>query len=250
MRYHLDTIPVWEAFEANAPCPVCLDRVKAEALLVERALGASVMEPAVRAEANRLGFCARHQAMLYERENRLGHALLLQSRLNEISAQADALFDKEEKTPHAALFGKKAQAAGSGFDRTQSGCLICAQLHENEERFLYSMLHLYQHDAAFREKYAASRGLCLRDAGPVLRMARSRLKGETLAQFTAGTRALFKRALQKNIEDIDFFTRKFDYRNADLPWGDKRGAVERAVNFLRGACVGAAPDADGKEKHA
>lgn len=249
MRCQIDTIPVWEAFEADAPCPLCHDRVKTEALLVERALGASVMEPAVRMLANQLGFCARHQAMLYARENRLGHALLLQSRLNEVRSQLDALFDAETKTPRPSLFARREKAAG-GFAATQESCLVCKQLSESAERFLYSMLHLYRHDASFQARYAAARGLCLFHIGPVLHMAREQLKGDTLAQFTADTRALFERALRQNIEDIDFFTRKFDYRNAALPWGDKRDAVERAANFLRGACAGAAARPSAKETKA
>lgn len=249
MRYHLDTIPVWEAFQADAACPICHYRIQTEALLTERALGASVMEPDTRIKANRLGFCARHQAMLYARENRLGHALLLQSHLNEIKGRIAALFDAEGKKPRPSLFAKKEQLL-SGFDDLQHTCMLCDQLDESMGRFLYSMLHLYQSDAAFRTLYASSRGLCLYDLGPVLSMAREHLRGDTLARFHADTKALTLKALQKDIEDIDFFTRKFDYRNADLPWDDKRDAVERAVNFLRGACVGASSLPDQKEKKA
>lgn len=249
MRYHLDTIPVWEAFQQSAACPLCRYRIQTEALLVERALGASVMEPDTRIKANRFGFCARHQAMLYARENRLGHALLLQSHLNEIQSRVAALFDAEEKKPRPSLFAKK-DTPQPGFDALQSTCMLCEQLDESMGRFLYSMLHLYQSDAAFRTLYASARGLCLKELEPVLSMARQQLKGDTLRQFLSDTKALTMQALQKNIEDIDFFTRKFDYRNADLPWGDKRDAVERAVNFLRGACVGASSLPDQKEKKA
>ena len=33
-------------------------------------------------------------------------------------------------------------------------------------------------------------------------------------------------------------TLKFDYRNKDKPWGNSQDAVERAINKLRGKCVG------------
>ena len=41
----------------------------------------------------------------------------------------------------------------------------------------------------------------------------------------------------KNFErlegEIEWFTKKFDYRNSDKPWGNSRDAVKRSVNKLR-----------------
>lgn len=246
MRCHIDTIPVWDAFRGGAACPLCFYRVKTEALLVERALGASVMEPESRIKANQKGFCALHQGMLYRLENRLGHALLLQSHLAEIEKKVRALFDAEEKKPRPSLFAKK-RGEESAFDSLQNSCLLCEQLGDSMQRFTYALLHLYQTDAAFRTLYQDARGLCLKDVGPLLSMARAEMKGDAYAPFFAATRALALRALDRSRDDIDFFTRKFDYRNADLPWGDKRDAVERAANFLRGACVGTALRPDSKD---
>ena len=38
--------------------------------------------------------------------------------------------------------------------------------------------------------------------------------------------------------ELEWFTLKFDYRNADKPWGNSHDAVERGINKLMGACVG------------
>ena len=83
MRYHIDTIPVWDAVKLNGECPLCALRRRNELIDVDRFLGASVMEPDVRVRVNEKGFCARHQEMLYRQKNRLGQALLLQSHLAE-----------------------------------------------------------------------------------------------------------------------------------------------------------------------
>ena len=64
--------------------------------------------------------------------------------------------------------------------------------------------------------------------------------------LNANQSADFKKALAKieidnlkRIEgEIEWFTLKFDYRNADKPWGNSHDAVERAINKLMGACVG------------
>lgn len=72
MRYHIDTIPVWDAMKLEGECPLCALRRKLELGEVERYLGASVMEPDTRIQVNEKGFCARHHAMLFAASNRLG----------------------------------------------------------------------------------------------------------------------------------------------------------------------------------
>ena len=44
--------------------------------------------------------------------------------------------------------------------------------------------------------------------------------------------------LKKLSDELEWFTLKYDFRNADKPWGDSRDAVERSINKLMGACVG------------
>ena len=87
MNYHLDTIPVWDAMKLNGECLLCTLRRKMEVGEVERFLGASVMEPDTRVQVNRKGFCRHHQEMLFAVDNRLGHALMLESHLTETRAR-------------------------------------------------------------------------------------------------------------------------------------------------------------------
>ena len=48
MRYHIDTIPVWDAMKRDGECVLCVLERKTERDEAERYLGASVMEPDVR----------------------------------------------------------------------------------------------------------------------------------------------------------------------------------------------------------
>ena len=48
MKQHIDTIPVWEAYQADCECPLCRIRLKNETMYVDNFLGASVMEPSTR----------------------------------------------------------------------------------------------------------------------------------------------------------------------------------------------------------
>lgn len=65
MRYHIDTIPVWDALKQQGECPLCALRRSIEAADVDRFLGGSVMEPDTRVRVNEKGFCQRHHVLLY-----------------------------------------------------------------------------------------------------------------------------------------------------------------------------------------
>ena len=52
MKYHIDTIPLWDAVKLDGECPLCALSRKLELGEVERYLGASVMEPDTRIQVN------------------------------------------------------------------------------------------------------------------------------------------------------------------------------------------------------
>ena len=56
MRYHIDTIPVWDALKQQGECPLCALRRSIEAADVDRFLGGSVMEPDTRVRVNEKGW--------------------------------------------------------------------------------------------------------------------------------------------------------------------------------------------------
>ena len=96
MRYHIDTIPVWDAMKLEGECPLCALRRRNELLDVDRFLGASVMEPDTRIQVNDIGFCAHHQMLLYEQKNRLGHALMTHTHMRETRQAAEKILDAAE----------------------------------------------------------------------------------------------------------------------------------------------------------
>ena len=60
MRESILTIPVNEIFEPKCGCPICAMRDILEKRTVEYIMGAAMMEPDVRIETNRQGFCRTH----------------------------------------------------------------------------------------------------------------------------------------------------------------------------------------------
>ena len=259
MRYHIDTIPVWDAMKLDGECLMCALERKTELGEAERYLGASVMEPDVRIRVNDRGFCRKHHAMLFSMSNRLGHALMLESHMIEIREKLEkisgrlsqsaaqlkdaGLGDKlSGKTKAAAAEILKQAEAVNGMAGT---CLMCETIEENMNRYLHTFFHLYQHDTDFRTKFETSKGLCLPHLGKLLETAPEELGARELGRFIETVIRLEKDNMDRIQEDISWFIKKFDYRYENESWKNSRDAVERTVNKTRGWCVGKEPADEG-----
>lgn len=240
MQYHLDTIPVWEAMEQNTACPLCALYRRVEAAEIERSLGGSVMEPDARIRVNEKGICARHHEQLFAMQNRLGHALLVDSHTKELLKKLDKLEKRVAAGEKRGIFGGGDSLEGAAHDLEAlcCSCVVCDDIQSHMERYFYTFLHLWKTDEGFRKKWEASRGVCLPHAAALLTRAQKHLGASVRRSFAQSLLALVKSNLAQDEKDLEWFTQKFDYRNQQKPWGNSRDALERTVNRLRGYCVG------------
>ena len=255
MRYHIDTIPVWDAMKLEGECLLCTLERKTEIGEAERYLGASVMEPDVRVRVNDRGFCRRHHAMLFSMSNRLGHALMLESHMienREKLAKISAGLEKSASQLKAAgigdKLGGKTRAAcadirkqAQEIRKMADSCLMCDTIRENMDRYLHTFFHLYRNDGDFRQRFRDSKGVCLAHLGRLLEAAEEELGAKELGEFTESVVKLEKENMDRIQEDISWFIKKFDYRYENESWKNSKDAVERTVNKTRGWCVGKEP---------
>ncbi|MBR6030283.1 MAG: ABC transporter substrate-binding protein [Clostridia bacterium] len=255
MKYHIDTIPVWDALKLDSECPLCALRRKTELGEAERYLGASVMEPDTRIQVNKLGFCPQHHAMLFGMSNRLGHALMLESHTAETRQRIRKTCDDLNKAAKAwaeAPLGKMSRAGRGASERLDqvtaemtkevSSCIMCDSIHENMERYLHTFFHLYQNDTEFRKRFSQSKGVCLPHLADLVRTGREELSPKEFAPFCELLTSLTNSNLDRIQEDVSWFIKKFDYRYSAEPWKNSQDAVPRTVNKLRGWCVGDEPN--------
>jgi len=255
MRYHIDTIPVWDAMKLDGECLLCALERRTELGEAERYLGASVMEPDVRVKVNEKGFCRHHHAMLYGMSNRLGHALMLESHTIETRERTEKICKKlnsaAETLKGIGLSGKLAGKAkgpcaavrecAEELDKMAGSCLMCETIEENMRRYLHTFLHLYQNDTDFRSRLANSKGLCLPHTARLLEAAEEELNPKELGELVSVVAKVQKENLDRIQEEISWFIKKFDYRYEKESWGNSKDAVERTVNKMRGWCVGKEP---------
>lgn len=194
MRDNLCSIPVSEGFEPRQGCPVCRLTDMLEMRMVDYIMGAAMMEPDVRLETNRLGFCHRHLQLMREKNNRLSLALQLETRLMEIKRG----LGKE-------AFPKKGTAAAS--------CFVCKKMEEGLTGFLTTICRLYQEEPDFRALYAQQEFLCYPHYLRLCEAGEKILPKKIRGAFRSQTQSLTQQALDALQKDLRAYCDLFDYRN-------------------------------------
>lgn len=223
MKETLYTIPISEVFEPKDGCPLCRLHGMLEERALEGIMGAAMMEPDIRIETNKLGFCSDHFGMMLKRKNRLSLALMLESHLSEL---LKALPDEK-----AVKSGKPDLRAIS---TAANGCYVCTKVEDAMEMMFSNLFKIWSREQAFKELYASQPYLCLQHYTALTQHAPKHLGKKELPEFFAVTTSLTKAYLEKAKSDVSRFCSMFDYRNAgvDKDWGDSKTAVERAIGYL------------------
>ena len=140
MKDSIYTIPLSEVLEPKDGCPICRLRNILENRCLEYIMGAAMMEPDIRMETNREGFCFSHFQRMLKAKNRLSLALMLESRLAYVA--------ENELSAHPAkggLFRKNAPVAPQ-----KQSCFVCSEVNRVMDRMLQTLIHTLEKDESFR----------------------------------------------------------------------------------------------------
>ena len=222
------TIPVNEAFEASRDdaacgCPFCSLYNKLEDDELELILGASMMEPDVRIQTNKEGFCRTHYDMMLVRKNRLGMALTLESHLAELAGEIH----------EGGFLSAPGQKPIKRIGALEESCYVCRRIDFHFKHMIETAVLLWQKDEDFQKKLAAQPYFCLPHYRLLLASAEDRLSKKEYKEFTKVCSGIVEGYLEKLNGDVSWFCKKFDYRYDEEPWYDSKDAVERAMRFLR-----------------
>ena len=232
MRESLCSIPISEVLEKKRGCPICTMHRILEERMVEYITGAAMMEPDVRCETNRKGFCHTHFEEMLKKRNRLSVALILESHLKEVRQQ---IF-KKAKRPFVKGDAKK-QATEA--NRMVTDCFVCDKIEWAMERQIATLCRLYGEQSEVRALFAEQEGLCLPHYARLTAQS-DKVSKRYHDEFLADCKALALQTLDTLEEDVSHFCKMFDYRNsgenADIK--NAKDSLERAVLFLTGQVVG------------
>lgn len=254
MKEKIYTIPVTEAFNVDCECPMCLLEKRFEEERIDYILGPSLMEPDTRIETNEEGFCRRHFEMLYNKqENRLGLGLIIDthlmeqnSRLHKICGGIHSQQDDGSKTLMSEIKGIFSGKSGKN-ERTaekviaylsllEKKCCICSKLEYTMDRYVDVIMYLWSKEIDFRNLFNNKKGFCLKHFKQLLEGSEKYLGGRTQNEFVANLIKIQLENMERIQQEVNWFTKKFDYNNSDAPWGNSRDAVPRSIQKIVGYC--------------
>ncbi|MBP5245961.1 MAG: hypothetical protein J6036_05860 [Clostridia bacterium] len=227
MEEKIYTIPVTEAFKKKCGCPLCTLTRDLEKTELDLIMGASMMEPDIRIQTNKLGFCKNHYKKMSEMGNKLSLALMLESHLNEI--KDDVSICKKS------LFGKdNSQKFNEKTDELSESCYVCEKVNEKFSKMVRTAVYLWETQRDFVNLLKEQPYFCLVHASMLLKCAKARLDKKKYLLFAEDLDGVVSPYLASLGEDVSWFCKKFDYRFDAEPWGNAKDSVERAIKFLKG----------------
>ncbi|MCI7766824.1 MAG: DUF6062 family protein [Oscillospiraceae bacterium] len=223
MRESILTIPISEILDPKEGCPICRMRNMLESRTVEYIMGAAMMEPDVRIETNRAGFCSTHFTQMLGQKNRLSLALMLQTHLDEARGQ---LFSRKK------LFEPK-NARKKRLSEINESCFVCEKVDWGMERLMRTFFEMYK-NPEIKQLLSEQEYICLPHFDLLQSIAPSYLQKQELQSFNELCSGLTKKYMDTLYEDVSKFCSMYDYRSSgkDADWGNSRDSIERAIGFL------------------
>lgn len=231
MKEKIYTIPLSEAYEEeNLECPFCFLEERLEREAVEYSLGAAMMEPDFRIISNEKGFCRRHFQDMLKEQKALSLALVLDTHLNEVVKNLkEAAKDSSSKK----LFSKNTDdKVLDNLEKVNSSCVICDRIDGTMKKFAEVFWYLYKTEAEFKKKVLASKGFCLPHFNLIMSMIDAELKGKEKEASRKEILDLEIENLERINDEVNWFTKKFDYRFTNEPWKNSKDAPQRAIQKL------------------
>ncbi|MBR6573085.1 MAG: hypothetical protein IKK77_05170 [Clostridia bacterium] len=221
MREDICTIPISEAFEENDGCPICRMRKTVEERILDYIMGAAMMEPDVRIETNRLGFCKEHLGGMMKKRGRLPLALILESHAKELCDN---------------IFSSSYQKNGLKAKQVHSTCFVCEKIEWGFERMINTIYLTYERDKEFRDLFDSQEFFCLEHYSLLAANSSKKVMRKYYSEFNKALEETVSKYLENLHSDLEKYCSMYDYRNntENADWGTSKDSVERAALFLTG----------------
>ena len=152
MKETICTIPINDIFMPKDGCPICRMEDMLEKQYVKFITGDAMMEPNIRIETNKKGFCHRHFSQMFTVGQKLPNALILESHLQEII----------DKYMPAKLKGKPDKKQLEGIKEELSSCYVCDRIASDMHHFMATVFAEWTKGEEFRKLYNEQPFICLK----------------------------------------------------------------------------------------
>ncbi|MBK5202048.1 MAG: hypothetical protein JJE21_11050 [Spirochaetaceae bacterium] len=234
-KYRLETIPVWDGVQSDSECFLCDLMDEAEKHGVEFYLGSSVMNPETRVRVNEYGFCEHHFQLINKSKlSAQNMGLICDTYLSESRSKFEKAFNNVLNAKPGRKTVKAVEELSIKFASREKGCLICSQMKSRLDRYVYTIICLWDSDPLFKEALEQSKGFCLHHYEILVKTAPSVLGAKEANDFIKAITNLELKNLDRIAEENLWLTQKYKSENHDKPWRGCEDAQHRTINKIVG----------------
>ncbi len=225
MRDDICTIPVSEVFEVSDGCPICRMRSTVEEHIVDYIMGAAMMEPYIRIETNKYGFCSNHLLKMHSHRGRLALALMLQTHIDCVN---DDIFKRK-------LFNN-AKVKNEKIKKLNDSCFVCNKINWGMDRMVETVYRCYETESDFRKLFDNQPMFCMEHYELLVGRFNKRNMARHGDEFLKSLRAINSKYISALSDDLKNYCKIYSYQNnkEDCDWQNAKDSVERTISFLSG----------------
>lgn len=119
-------------------------------------------------------------------------------------------------------------------DKLNKSCTICNRLNKTMDRYVDVILYLYFKEEDFKNLFDSQKGFCLKHLKLLLEGTKKYLAPKETAIFINKLMSIQIQNMERIQEEVNWFTKKFDYRYNDAPWKNSKDALLRSIQKLVG----------------
>ena len=234
----LEISKVHDAYVDPGECPLCELERDAETTYLRSFQHSRVMEPNVRVQTNRQGFCPDHFRKQYDGENKLGLGLVVHTHLLEMRTELDAQLDRLLSSAAGRNARERSAEAIVEIARRRATCFICGLLQKDMQRYVTTILYLWARDPEFAPVFRASRGFCIPHFAQALEQASAAMRPDRFARWLSDTVPVMKESLEGLAGDLRAFTQLHQAGNEGPGTDRQRSALRRTLQKIAGGLFG------------
>ena len=228
MRDDICTIPVTEVFEHNDGCPICRMYDTVNERIISYIMGDAMMEPDVRIETNRLGFCPDHYMQMFSRRGRLPLALMIETHLKNLNSD---IFSKN-------IFSTNTNKANKA-KKVSESCFICEKVEWGISRMIDTIYRTYEAQRDFREMFNGQSMFCLPHYERLINGINKKEMRNYGKEFANNLTRITSEYAKSLGEDITQYCAEYNYCNTagNTDFTRTKDSVQRSIAFLTGKNV-------------
>lgn len=228
MREDICTIPISEIFEVNDGCPICRMYASVNEKIINFITSDAMMEPDLRIETNKVGFCADHYEQMFNRRCRLQLALMIESHIKSLNK---SVFEKN-------IFNNSNKKAEK-IKKVSDTCFICDKVEWGISRMINTIYLTYEKEQDFREMFNNQPMFCLTHYEKLINGADKKIMKKHFKEFSDNLTRITSNYAENLAKEVTEYCEKYNYCNTDgeVNWNNCRTSVERSIAFLSGRKV-------------